>query len=70
MPEERAMPALKPGQYRTWDGQTVILLYRLQDHWYGHFADKDPKQHLEQWNRDGAHVRHAGWNLNIGESDV
>jgi hypothetical protein len=68
-PGERAAPVLGPGRYQTWDGRRVILLYRLHDHWYGHFADKDPKHHLEKWNRDGAHVGHPGWNLKIVEFD-
>ena len=58
-------PSLHPGRYQTWDGQPVIVLYRLREHWYGHFAAKDPKRNLEQWHRDGRHAGNSDWNLKI-----
>lgn len=69
MPNDHISPALQTGRYQTWDGQLVVVLYRLHDHWYGHFADKDPNQHIEKWNRDGTHVSNPDWNLKILEFD-
>ncbi len=62
---ESTLPTLQTGRYQTWDGQPVIVLYRLREHWYGHFAAKDPKRDLEQWNQDGAHAGNPDWNLKI-----
>jgi len=69
MPQEHATPTLESGRYQTVDGQPVILLYRLREHWYGHFADQDPKRNIEKWNQDGTHVENPGWNLKILEFD-
>ena len=69
MPQEHTTPTLQIGRYQTFDGQPVILLYRLREHWYGHFADQDPKRSLEKWNQDGTHVENPGWNLKILEFD-
>ena len=69
MPEEPTSPTLRPGRYQTYDGQLVIVLYRLREHWYGHFAGKDPQQNIEKWNQDGTHADNADWNLKILEFD-
>ena len=70
MPEESTTPTLQLGRYQTFDGQPVILLYRLRDHWYGYFAGQDdPKRDLEQWHQDGTHVENPAWNLKILEFD-
>ncbi len=69
MPEESTTPTLQPGRYQTFDGQLVILLYRLREHWHGHFADQDSRRNIEKWNQDGTHVENPGWNLKILEFD-
>ncbi len=66
---ESTSPALQTGRYQTWDGQLVIVLYRLREHWYGHFGAKDPNRNLEQWHPDGAHAANPDWNLKILEFD-
>ena len=65
MPEGPTAPTLQPGRYQTFDGQPVILLYRLREHWHGHFADRDPMRNIEKWHQDGTHVENAAWNLKI-----
>ena len=65
MPEESSMPTLHPGRHQTFDGQPVILVYRLREHWYGHFADRDTERNIEEWHQDGTHVKNPDWNLKI-----
>ena len=45
------------------------LLSQAREHWYGHFADEDPKKILQEWNRDGTHVTSRDWSLKILEFD-
>ena len=68
MPQEQTAPTLRIGRYQTIDGQPVVLLYHLREHWYGHFADQDSKRSIEKWHPDGAHVENPGWNLKIMDS--
>ena len=69
MLDEPTLATLQTGRYQTYDGQLVILLYRLREHWYGHFADKDPGRNTEKWNQDGTHAGNPDWNLKVLEFD-
>ena len=69
MPQEHATPTLEIDRYQTFDGQPVILLYRIREHRYGHFADQDLNWNIERWNQDGTHVENPDWNLKILELD-
>ena len=65
MPEESSLPTLQPGRYQTFEGQPVILVYRLREHWYGYLADRNPERNSEQWHQDGTHLKNPDWNLKI-----